>query len=841
MCHLNFCIIHHILDLDLYAFFSLNYLDQKRQAVVNFVDDWKPSLGLGSLDLTNVDFKADGRVASQYAKDILVILGQTNYLNLEITQLGNTYLMSSVVALYNGLVETSLFDVTSIWAFDTHIEPKFQDIEQFNKLTFTDERVHSIFVEIGETLNAMLDMGFFSNDGVDFTNKDNTDRLFGLLTDVFTPNETTLKYIDKFKANMYEIGYVALSYEGLSTTDELRAIRDSMKSITSFVRNYASQLKDNYSILAEATLQADLTNCIQDLFDSRIIAQLAMPLISGTVKILTKDIVTLNILENVQNDEFISMFLPDVYKVINALDNLGILNKDLNYKDVDAILELVSSVIHGESFKDHLNDITKFAMCFVGINVKDADLSDVNWNDEYTALEMALNEMRDVLKDVVISNKHTYLNNEFLSALANATPYFENSKFLPKVAREVADFVASRYYGNRFDAYINHLFDVNYTDEDLMKDYGFADDILRLVVASDYFGNGISNDNLDPIVDLANILLNLEYAKGMETRIINAGFKRIDLFKDYEVDFNKVTDWSVEKDVFVLALRELAAFSNIVSLNEITPEIMKDEQVQTQFVKVVDAMSKSILGQQLLPQIYAEYIENNLGDEYAGIIDFDDSEFTPDMWASEFEKLFKGYNTLVNNGFGSDNGLTLTLDETIDTMAILFGQRENSEAGIYAIVKNPEVWVKKLLDNNVVDLSNGASLNMSTNRDWLEEAYAIVDVLIAMKNFTDVNQDFDYTFVYKTTDKEQLENLLVATTNCVALRGTVMQVIVNTMTTNVGMQEKLEELNVIDQTFFEEYALYEVDPTYYNASYWTEERISNFAEGIAEANKLLSN
>ena len=823
------------------AFFSLNYLDQKRQAVVNFVDDWKPSLGLGSLDLTNVDFKADGRVASQYAKDILVILGQTNYLNLEITQLGNTYLMSSVVALYNGLVETSLFDVTSIWAFDTHIEPKFQDIEQFNKLTFTDERVHSIFVEIGETLNAMLDMGFFSNDGVDFTNKDNTDRLFGLLTDVFTPNETTLKYIDKFKANMYEIGYVALSYEGLSTTDELRAIRDSMKSITSFVRNYASQLKDNYSILAEATLQADLTNCIQDLFDSRIIAQLAMPLISGTVKILTKDIVTLNILENVQNDEFISMFLPDVYKVINALDNLGILNKDLNYKDVDAILELVSSVIHGESFKDHLNDITKFAMCFVGINVKDADLSDVNWNDEYTALEMALNEMRDVLKDVVISNKHTYLNNEFLSALANATPYFENSKFLPKVAREVADFVASRYYGNRFDAYINHLFDVNYTDEDLMKDYGFADDILRLVVASDYFGNGISNDNLDPIVDLANILLNLEYAKGMETRIINAGFKRIDLFKDYEVDFNKVTDWSVEKDVFVLALRELAAFSNIVSLNEITPEIMKDEQVQTQFVKVVDAMSKSILGQQLLPQIYAEYIENNLGDEYAGIIDFDDSEFTPDMWASEFEKLFKGYNTLVNNGFGSDNGLTLTLDETIDTMAILFGQRENSEAGIYAIVKNPEVWVKKLLDNNVVDLSNGASLNMSTNRDWLEEAYAIVDVLIAMKNFTDVNQDFDYTFVYKTTDKEQLENLLVATTNCVALRGTVMQVIVNTMTTNVGMQEKLEELNVIDQTFFEEYALYEVDPTYYNASYWTEERISNFAEGIAEANKLLSN
>jgi len=823
------------------AFFSLHYLDQKRQAIVHFIDDWKPSLGLDSLDLTNVDFKVDGHTISQYAKDILVVLSQTNYLQLEITQLGNTYLMSSVVALYNGLVETSLFDVTSLWAFDTHIEPKLQDIEQLGKLTFTDERVHSIFVEVGETLDAMLDMGFFSNDGVDFTNKENTDRLFGLLTDIFTPNDITLKYIDKFKANMYEIGYVALSYEGLSTTDELRAIRNSMKSVMSFIRNYASEFKDNYSILADATLQADLTNCIQELFDSRIIAQLGMPFIHGAVKILTKDIVTLNILENVQNDEFIHVFLPDVYTVINALDQLGILNKDLNYKDADAILALARSIIYGESFQEHVADIIQFAMCFVGIQVKDADLSDVNWDSEYMALEGALNEMRDVLKDVVISNKHTYLNNEFLSALANATPYFETSKFLPKVAREVAEFVANRYYGNRFDAYINHLFDVNYTDEYLMKDYGYADDILRLVVASDYFGNGISNDNLDPVVDLVDILFSLEYAKGMEARILEAGFKRMDLFKDYEVDFNKVTDWSIEKDAFVLALRELAQFSKMIALNEITPEIMKDEGVQNQFVIVVDAMSKSILGQQLLPQIYAEYIENNLGDEYAGIIDFNDPEFTPDMWASEFEKLFKGYNTLVNNGFGSDSGLTLSLDETIDTMAILFGQRGNSEAGIYAIVKHPEEWVKRLLDNHVVDLSNGATLNMSTDRDWLEEAYAIVDVLVAMKSFTDVEQDFDYSLVYHTTDATKLENVLVATTNCVALRGTIMQIIVNTMNTNPSMQEKLEESGVIDATFFEEYALYEADSTYYNASYWTSERIHQFAVGIAEVNEFLSN
>ena len=41
-----------------------------------------------------------------------------------------------------------------------------------------------------------------------------------------------------------------------------------------------------------------------------------------------------------------------------------------------------------------------------------------------------------------------------------------------------------------------------------------------------------TSDNLDPVVDLVDILFSLEYAKGMEARILEAGFKRMDLFKD---------------------------------------------------------------------------------------------------------------------------------------------------------------------------------------------------------------------------------------------------------------------------------------------------------------------
>ena len=149
------------------------------------------------------------------------------------------------------------------------------------------------------------------------------------------------------------------------------------------------------------------------------------------------------------------------------------------------------------------------------------------------------------------------------------------------------------------------------------------------------------------------------------------------------------------------------------------------------------------------------------------------------MWASEFEKLFNGYNILVNNGFGSPEGLTLTINENIELMTILFGERDNSEAGVFAIVKNPETWVKKLTNNNVVEITNGAFFNMESNRDWLEEAYAITDVLTEMKYFTNAAEEFDFNLVYNTTDANALANLLLASKNCVALRGSILQIIVN--------------------------------------------------------------
>ena len=72
--------------------------------------------------------------------------------------------------------------------------------------------------------------------------------------------------------------------------------------------------------------------------------------------------------------------------------------------------------------------------------------------------------------NVDIHNSATYKNNDFLTALSVALPHFNNSKVLPKVARQLAEKVASRK-GTRFDSYINHLYRSDYTNDLLIVYY----------------------------------------------------------------------------------------------------------------------------------------------------------------------------------------------------------------------------------------------------------------------------------------------------------------------------------------------------------------------------------
>lgn len=985
------------------ALFSLNYLDLKKQALVDVAADIRASLKLDTLDVTGVNFKADGEIIAEYAEQILMILTETNILRaIRFDQFGDTYLMSDVVELYNGLVETTLFDAVSVWAFRAHVEPRIEDIEQLKKYSFTDEKIHLIGVKFGETLDAMLDMGFFSNYGVDFTNKENTDRLFVLLTDVFEPSDKVSKLVDKFKANMAEFGIIDLSYEGINAKPEFDALKAVMSSVSSFAKTYMNKLTSDFTVLVDPTFQDDLVNVFEKVFASRMLAQLALPLMSGSVRILTQDTETLHLLDNLDNDEFLNIFLPDLFDLFAAADKLDLLNKKVNYNDASAIVDAFDVLVHKDSFKDYVSEIVKFAMVFVGINVKDVDLSKVDWDKEYQAIDKALNgALKEPLKDVKASDRKTFLNETFLNALAIAMPEFNDSDLIPLLSRQLLEFMANKVAGDSYDTYVNRLFEPDYTDELLVEDYKAFPEILKLIAKADLFAEGgLTNDKYPIIGDLLEKLLALNFAEGIEPRLLETCFKRTSALDSYDVDFETVLDWAAERAAFAEVLRKLGAFASFEDVD------VKDTEMQDNFVALVGAMSKSEIGRQLLPQIYDQNIEpkiGNLGEDYQGVIDFNDPEFTPDVWADEFRALFDAYNKLDKMGpieeldmkqkqtqddfvglvgiveksiigrklfkkiwasqiatklgedyadiidleqevwsnqftdmfevytaftkfaslddidmssqedqntfldavevaaktevgqkffkkiYGlhikpalsklgedydaiinvetlapemwkdefaklfnaynkfSQEAASLTIDDSIELMNILFGtDMDHKDDGIKEVVAHPDKWVKKVLDpeKSYFTLPDHAKLDNETERDWLAEAYALKAVLEAMKAFADESPEyggkFNYDVAYKSTDSTKIKALFLAVSKCKAVRGSMVEMIFDATAAVPGMQEQLETLGVIDETLKAEKTAYESDPTHFNEAYWTEDRITNLAEGIARANEVLN-
>ena len=129
---------------------------------------------------------------------------------------------------------------------------------------------------------------------------------------------------------------------------------------------------------------------------------------------------------------------------------------------------------------------------------------------------------------MLIYNSATYKNNDFLTALSVALPHFNNSKVLPKVARQLAEKVASRK-GTRFDSYINHLYRSDYTNDLLMADYRLLPQLIQAVVELNYFGTGIDYSNFDSAETILDIFFKLHYFKGIEAEVLTKLAKRVDL------------------------------------------------------------------------------------------------------------------------------------------------------------------------------------------------------------------------------------------------------------------------------------------------------------------------
>ena len=821
--------------------FALNFVDQKKQELVHFANTFVGKIDMSDLDLTGVDLASDGKILSAYAKEILMIVAKTGLLKVKLQHLGNTELMSAFVALYHGALDTNVFKAISSWGYEKYVLPKLENANLAHRLGIDENSIEPLCQEFGVVLDALLDMGAFSNEGIDFTNPENTDRLFGVFTNVFDLSDKTMTPINKLKKNMYVLGKVDLVYPEGSLKVELKAIYHTMMKALDLVERYGDQLKtDKYELLDDQSFQNEVTALVNQAFESKVLEQIAMPIADGIVRIFTKDIVEITILEHMDSKTFVNTFLPDVFNIVEKANALGLFKKTIDYKNAQGIIDFADIAVHSTSFAPYLDQLMQYACYVVGIDIRDVDFSSVNWEMEYQGLASALREMETVLPTIDIHDKSTMKNNAFLDAVANATPHMENSTILPLVARQFAEKLAQKLFGNRFNQYINRLYQTSYTDEKLMSDYAHISDILKAVVDLGYFEGGLDYNDLDPILILAEEFFALEYTKGLEATLLNAVVKRVDALKAYTFDFDAVQDWAAEQVVLMDALKELVSLSKLMDINNVSSSALENKEIQAQFVKVVDAMSKSLVGQQFLPQFYMDKVEPMLGNEdYRDIVDFTDPGFTPDKWAGEFEKLFEAYSKLQEVGYGTSKEITLQDAKAI--MLLMFGTREHKEDGLYAVTSKPQLWLTRFYDRGFFSLPNNAKVSIDTtdDRDWNDEAYQMMDLLDQMMAFeTSSGSTFDYNDVYACQDEAQLKEFFATINECVAVRTAVMCIVFNVIEENTTVQQQLEASGLLDTAFQDEYDLYMNGTYVYNESYWTDAKVQQFASIIARANAL---
>lgn len=817
-------------------FFALNILDQKKQAVVDLVDSLISAVDFSALDVTNVDLASDGQVFAQYAAEVLVIYKNMKHYKITTSDLANTEMMEAFITIYNGCVDTDSIQVLANWAFEKYVSPIAEKRGWVSKFDTTEETVAQMAKELGIILEAFLEMGVFSNNGIDFTDQTVTDKLFGIFENVYTFTDQRLVLINMLKENMEVIGVVPFTYENVHMRNELKIARNLLNLVKDFINNHLDEFRTNaIHTLNSVTVQNEIDTMIENMFGSMIAKQLALPILNGMTKIYTRDIYEITILDGMTIEEFKQTFMSDVYDLIEKASAV-ISDKKVDYTNVDGIIALLDIIVTREPFASHLEELFKYVSYILGVDIRDEYLADINWETEYANFKLALQEMSGAMTGVSLSNISSMKNNTFLSALANALPYLNHSEVLPRVVRQTVEMLVNRMFENgRFDYYVNRLYNSSYTNEMLMKDYAVLPEMIKAIVDLGYFEGGINYQELDPVVTILQLFFELEFVKGDEVRFFEAVTKRVDLIKNYQIDYTLVMNWDTEKVVLIEATKELVTLAHMLDINHMKAEDFNRKDVQDQFVATIDALSKSIIGQQIVPQLYAEKVEPNLGhSDYQGIIDFSNPEFTPDKWASEFEKFFAAYNILQKYQYGSGSMKLINAD-ALQLMTILFGTRENKAAGIMTITNDPELWLKHLYDNQVIPVPENAMINSQNERDWADEPYRIMDVLQQMENFTTEDGVFSYDVVYNCQDEEKLQDLLESVNNCEAVRETLLPIVLNTMDQSSEITEALANAGLIDDEWDAMVEEFKENGTY-DTTYWTPEKIYDFSKVIAKTN-----
>ena len=550
---------------------QMNILEVKKADVISLIDRFISQLDLSNLDVNTIVVADEAQVVANMFPALHTLYVDTNRFYLSISMMGDEDITNAIISVYENAL-TSKFIRAALPSMVRNIvisrvssalgTTRYDDV--------TDEQILDLLDDGVDALYALREMGVFSNNGIDLTNKALTDRVFAVITENI-PLGKYGKYLTKIMNNIAEFGVLPVDYSVVVPTKvEVRTLIETAKQALAFYKDYASSLKAvDIKIVADAQFQQDLTDLINKALESQLVSQVFMNIVNGASRIVTKNHGKLEIGGTMTADEFVNVALPDLFDMISYAEELGVLGGGIKLKNVEAIINLAKLGVTSPATKDLVNDIVPVALRkILNINITKEELvaANIDFVTEVSYLEAFLRGIEDEFQVVELSDPNSLLSTDFLKAVAVAGKELENSEFLELIIKPVLSKGVNKISkaNNMFDFMLTALESDTYTNAQAMEDYSKLLNIIEISANVNIFESldlSVLNAHIEGLLDN---LFAMHAAKGHEASIMRNILDKCTFVDTSKVDLESITDWSEEVDDFTNALQVIEASGLLV-------------------------------------------------------------------------------------------------------------------------------------------------------------------------------------------------------------------------------------------------------------------------------------
>ena len=542
------------------------------------------------------------------------IWNRTEGLRLEIPLLADRELFENLEELLSLLGETTVLEALFPWAYAKYVQPRVERFNQyknyvdFSKLgNMPSDDMMNLYRDMVRALQLALEIGVFGTEGIDFDHQEQFEELYEIAERYVVFHNKLEKLYDKYINRIDLMGVIVLPYaEVLSTREELKAYKAILKEAMDFADKHLRGFStSDLTRFAEEAFENDVMSLLTTIGESQLLNASFIDLVNGAARVIVgREFAEYTAIHADGYTEFKAQ-VSELFDIIEKLDVLGVLNRDIKYKDTITASELIDLVEVSPFIAGQENILIKIALKAMKKNVS-LDLSHVVWANEYAYLRAFLadayyplnSEGFDINFDDPMSLlDHTDAIEELVEALRN----LQDSQLLVEVFTRAVDKVTAKA-GYKGLLNYSHLDKSDYnTYKDIVKAEYLA--LLDLVkyAAESHILNGDSF-NVPATIQFLDTAIALEGVRYNKAKLFDTVIDKLPTFADAELVIPADIDYDAELQAIrgiLVAIELFADQEGNIAMDEIQDLISKSTNVAG-LEQLFTALNNSVVYRQQL-------------------------------------------------------------------------------------------------------------------------------------------------------------------------------------------------------------------------------------------------